>query len=368
MNTLAICNKKIRNILPKTILHSFKLYNEEIYVGLLNVTPSNFNNLRDKNRVEVSVNAFSCNYRDKSLMLTFNEKCEENSNSQINIYSPFGSEFVAVVLRVGENVKSLKEGDRVIPNAAYPFRELSKNGGVPSNYASQRVQTFEESQLIKIPEIMSDEVGSGFTIISQTAYGIIRRLKILGNENILITAATSNTSLAVISALKSRNVNIFAITSNNCYENELFELGVKKVIPYDDLFNNEINKHIGNLYFDIVIDPYFDIYFNQVIKYVNFNGKYIYCGLYMQNNHFDVLSRLNNDYINSLSYCFVNNITIMGNCLGNNDDICNALVDFSTQKYSIIIDSVYRNENIIPFLEKTFHKTKRFGKVIYSYY
>jgi len=368
MKTVTICNERIKKILPDTTLYELELCGDKISLGLIDVDSSNLEDILLKEKeVYVLIKAFSCNYRDKTLMLSFNQICKEMSNSQKNFYSPFGSEFVATVIKVGSKVKSVVLGDRVIPNGVYPYREGSKIGGVPSNYASQRMQIFEESQLIKIPKLMSNEVAAGFTIASQTAYSMIRKLDIQGGENILVTAATSNTSLAIISALRYKNVNIYVVTSSLEFKAQLFEMGVNAIIPYDTVVKNEVKSQIGNLGFDIVIDPFFDIYFNYMVSYMNFNGKYIYCGLYLQNKAFSILTNENSNYVDSMTCCVLKNITIIGNCLGDTDDLLEAINDFTEHRYNVLIDSVYKNGDVIPFVEKTFHQTHRLGKIIYCY-
>lgn len=369
MDTAVICDRNILDIFPKTHIETFNLYGRDINIALLNINYDEYLNKEiPETSILVKIKSFSCNYRDKSLILTYSDICKHKSKEGKYFYSPFGSEFVAEVLKVGEKVTSLNIGDKVIPNMAYPFRDKDKLGGVISNFASQRIQIFEENQLLKIKEGMPEMVAAAFTLGSQTAYSMIRKADIKGGENILITAATSNTSLCLISALNNENVNIYAITSSIEYEADLIKLGVKKVIPYNNISDN--NKELTSIKPDIVLDPFFDIYFDKLIKHINVNGKYIYCGFYNQNILYPSLTTKKSfevTFAEFLSYSIKKNITIIANCLGTTNDLLKALDFFYEGKYSPVIYNKNTSISLMSFLETSFHKKKKFGKVVFSY-
>ncbi|QIK61407.1 zinc-binding alcohol dehydrogenase family protein [Dysgonomonas sp. HDW5A] len=365
MQTLAICSSKFKE---KYKLETLELLGEKIYFSLIDYPDINDYKDLDENQVLIEIIAFSCNYRDKSLIIRMNEACEEKSESYI--YSPFGSEFVGRVIDVGHSVSSLKKGDRVITDATYPIRDNKYvRPGIATNHASQRYHVFHEGHLIKIPDSLSDEKAASFTIAAQTVYSMLRRLSLNKGDRILITSATSNTSLAAISALKNKGYRLFALTTSLDYETQLLELGVEKVLPFDALKLERLEDYINFEKFEAVIDPFFDLHFCDVVSYMRHNSKYISCGLFNQHPLFKDTLNQNSEssYANALSTCIGRNISFIGNCLGNRDDLITALQDFDTGKFDIIIDSVFTGENYIPFLEKTFHKQKRFGKIIYKY-
>ncbi|MFV0571938.1 MAG: hypothetical protein ACK5M1_05840 [Xanthomarina gelatinilytica] len=63
----------------------------------------------------------------------------------------------------------------------------------------------------------------------------------------------------------------------------------------------------------------------------------------------------------------INNISIIGNCLGIENDGLKALNDLKNGKFNIIIDSVFSKNQENLFLERTFNSNSRFGKVVYTY-
>jgi len=84
-----------------------------IQTTFLRSTPPVFNRQEQRNdtKVLVKVRAFSCNYRDQSLV--FAAACRAEA-----AYYVIGSEFSGEVISVGAGVRELKPGDRIISNAA----------------------------------------------------------------------------------------------------------------------------------------------------------------------------------------------------------------------------------------------------------
>lgn len=310
--------------------------------------------------VLIKVNAFSCNYRDRALMLSFNDQCQKITPP---VFSPFGSDFVAEIVIAGDDVNSLRPADRVIPDCTYPQKEYSKIAGIPTNFASQRYHVLNYDQLIKIPDNLSDEKAAAFSIGSQTSYSMVRKLNIKEDDNILILSATSNTSLFALMALKGKYKNIYAVSTRSEYYDKLYELGVKECISTKEL--KELSKRING--FDAVIDPFFDIHLPQLPEIMNDMGRYVTCGLCNQYGNIDYDELFSaKDYIDAISLCVIKNISIIGNCLGIRKDLEDALNDYGNGVYEIIIDSVY-DKDVKSFLSRSHLDSDRIGKVVFKY-
>jgi len=362
METVAICSPNIKKLYPKSKIQEFSFCDIDIPVGILPIETYNYD-FRTNNDVLIEVKSFSCNFRDRALLIDFNSKCRLLSTQGRVMYSPFGSDFVAVIKKIAPNVKSLKIGDRVIPNCHY-YDLTGVSKGIPTNYASQRILVFHEEMLVKIPDSMPDEVAASFSIASQTIYSMVRKTSIKQGENVLVTAPTSNTSLAAIKALKNKGCKIFATSSNHKNEEFLLSWGVDQFIPAETLRRDGSNK----IFFDVVIDPYYDLYLNGVINHINFNGRYIFCGYYAQYTTIEKSKQLfEEDYKGIFLKCMIKNISVIGNCLGTTNDLENAVKDYSEDKYNILIDSVYSGVDVILFLERSYKDPSRIGKVVYSY-
>jgi NADPH:quinone reductase-like Zn-dependent oxidoreductase len=354
----------MQDVVKNANLFDFRIDNAHITVALLDVVPTDFASLWTDDSVLVRVKAFSCNFRDRSLLHFFNESCIQFSGDRKYFYSPIGSEFMGEVLEVGSHVHSLKIGDRVMPNMAYPIRRDGKVGGVISNFASQRNQLFSEEQLIKVPDKMSDEEAAGFALTAQTAYSMVRKANLRGGENVLLTALSSNTSLAIMALLQSRHVNIYGASTKAADWAELLDNGeLKQIFSFEDLKN----KHLLEPRFDVVFDPFIDLYFPEVRLRLNHGAQYIYCGLYKQNPKYVSSTKTDETDLCSLyATCIIRNVSLIGNCLGTTSDLENAIADYVAGEFSVPIDSVFSGEDVLSFFQQTF-LNKRKGKVIYKY-
>lgn len=314
--------------------------------------------------------AFSCNYRDRPLISYINSKVIEGSETGDLFYSHFGSEFVGEVLQIGKDVKSLVVGDRVIPNISYPSYSKGYRGGIPSNGSSKRQEIFKSNNLLKAPAQLSNETLAAFSISSLTAYSMIRKT-VKAGDKVLITAGRSNTSLSAICALSSYNVEVSVITSSAGIEKYFYDLGVKNVfvvdskvgIMNDDALIHEINA-AGK--FNVIIDPYFDVYLTKLLQFMDYDSKYITCGMANQSGYkYNLNEEVN--FRSLMINLMIGNISLIGNCIGLIEDYSKALNDYKNENYKIIIDSTYTKGEENSFLDRTYNTKDRFGKVVYLY-
>ena len=384
MRQLAIFHEKLKEqpapsirIAPENI-QSFSLNSNPVTTGLVETRDTVFDPGLPENRQKVLIRkrAFSCNYRDKAVLLSARNQLEKMAEKdQIRYYS-LGSEFSAEVVSVGTDVQSLKPGDRVIGNGNYPFSDYEGvNPGLPTNHGSKELEVFHFSKLVKIPDSMPDEIAAGFPIGGQTCYSMIRKLRLCPGERVLVTAATSNTSLFAIAALKNLPVTVCAITTRDTYTDRLKALGADEVfvvsrgltsLANDPAIRSFVQEH-GS--FNAVIDPFFDIYLNRVIGVMDLEARYTTCGMYFQpgvgdekevNGGFNHLMRV-------MSLAMIRNIQLIGNCIGKTADLEQALRDYDEGKLEVVIDSVYQNDQAAAFFERSFNSPDRFGKVIFKY-
>lgn len=371
MRKVAIYSKVTNPISHLNLFDNFEMNGVPIVCGLLNSETTKFDKNLPENqeKVLVKIKAFSCNYRDKGLIFTTTIKAPENLGYVI------GSDFVGEVIDTGLKVTKLQIGDRVIANNAFPKSGVPDvRPGVASNNSSKEYQVFHQVKLMKVPQEMPDEVAAAFSIGGQTSYSIIRKLNPTPGSHVLVTAAKSNTSLFVINALKKYSVNIYAITTSMLFAEELKAMGVKAVILVEPKPNSltesqalqKIVSETGG--FDCVFDPFFDLYLGQVVKLMVNGGKYISCGLYDQYldtiGHQPTPSALDNF---TMSLVMINNLQIIGNCLGLEDDLQNAIQDYASGNLNVVIDSVFTGKQIGAFFERTYNAKDRFGKVVYKY-
>ncbi|NET33073.1 MAG: zinc-binding alcohol dehydrogenase family protein [Cyanothece sp. SIO1E1] len=373
MRTISICGNNVKNLIhtPSFVSH-FTTSGISVNCGLIHTQNLTFDRQAPEHydQVLVKVRAFSCNYRDKALIL------RAATHDGANRFSAVGSEFVAEVVDCGVGVRELRPGDRVIGNNAYPDSGVAGLlPGVATNHGSREYQIFHQAKLIKIPPEMPDAVAAAFSIGGQTTYSMIRRLQLQPGETVLVTAARSNTSLFAINALRHRDVKVYATTTSPQFTAQLQALGVKRVIPVilnDDEWIKpelveEIQQEVGR--FNCIFDPFFDLHIGKMMVALDVGGRYITCGLYDQ--YADVTGQ---DFqyrgmsINEiLSVAMIRNLQIMGNCIGLKADLEQAIQDYVHGKLEVVIDSVFQGDQVKEFFERTYNAKDRFGKVVYQY-
>jgi NADPH:quinone reductase-like Zn-dependent oxidoreductase len=375
MRNISICGSKLQHSLTlPNIVQAMQIDGIEVFCGLIHTEESEFDANVPKNKFNVLVKkrAFSCNYRDKNLILKTAVHVPEER------FYTVGSDFVGEVVALGTEVTEFQVGDRVIGNNSYPDSGVvGLLPGVPTNNASKEYQSFHQAKLLKIPPEISDECAAAFSIGGQTTYSIIRKLDIEPGANVLVTAAKSNTSLFVINALKQHNVNLYATSTSRHFEQELKKMGVKQLIQVnpddDDWLTSPDMLHIyqetGG--FNYIIDPFFDLHIGKVISLFvpGFGGKYITCGLYEQYSQFtgNEFQYHGLQFSQILATMMVNNIYLIGNCVGTTKDLQQAIQDCATGRFPVVVDSVFTGNQIKDFFERTYNAKDRFGKVIYRY-
>jgi NADPH:quinone reductase-like Zn-dependent oxidoreductase len=318
--------------------------------------------------VMVRVHAFSCNYRDKYRILAM------ATRGPADRYHVVGSEFVGEVIAVGSEVHHVAVGDRVIGDNHWPSgRSPSPRAGVPSNHASREYLILKGHKVAAIPRTMSAEVGAAFSIGAQTAYSMLAKLDVRAGHHVLITAGSANTSLFAINAVRRTGAHVYVTTSAPHRVPALRRLGVDAVLCVDPALPDlgpeaaALARSIAG--FDAVLDPFFDLHLTKVLPLMASGGRYTTCGFYDQ--YLELLDRgpapPRPDYTTALQTAMINNITIIGNCVGVTADLERALRDHAAGAFDVVIDSVFQDGAPAAFLGRTYDARDRFGKVVFIY-
>ncbi len=374
MNSLALLSTKASALLVEDgeTIHELSLYGRNYSFCVTESDEPDFDpeNKKYHHLVQIKKRAFSLNFREKALLSILSSRMD--ANPEVPMQTGIGSDFVAEVIKVGKMVTSIAVGDRVIANNHYPSIDHSKLlGGIPSNHASTAYDILHELQLVVIPDEMSDEVAAAFGIGAQTIFSIIRKFALNGSENALITSGSSNTSLFALAALKHKVKHVTVLTTQPHLVNILKTRGADEVVLVHDRDNLkedasliELSKNIQG--FDVVVDPFSDVYLSQLIRFMNVNGKYATCGVYYQsfgNGNQKNKANMDGGFLFGL---ISKNITLHFNCLGTTDDLKEAIRQHVNGNFPVWIDSVFSENEILEFLEKSFSETQKCGKVIYK--
>lgn len=361
MKSVALCGSEMRWPGCEHLSH-LEIWGHPIRVGLVE-SPDTLLDQSDsaqRHKALVEVEAFSCNYRDKALILGYQSICRERS------FVCFGCEFVGRILEVGADVEGLIPGDRVIGNGSYPDPAPDGAVGLPTNHASRRRLLLPGSRLLKVPAGMPAAEAACFQVAAQTAYSMVRRLELREGSKVLVTAARSNTSLAALWALSRLPVEVYALTTSEHGQEAWPPLNGLIRVPRGSLLKDHAELTSAGP-FDAVIDPYFDLYLHQVLPFLRMGGKYITCGCYRQHNEYaeDPAEAGNLFFVGS--QIMTGNRQFLGNCLGTTEDLEQALQDFQAGRYQVVVDSIFSGPQIGDFLQRTYNHPQRFGKVAYVY-
>lgn len=369
MKSVALINKNFFNKTCNNDIYKVNLAGVDLNCGTVEISKPHFdtNHHKNSNYVLVRVLAFSCNYRDKGIILKSALKMNSGNDYNQLPVSFFGSDFVGIVEEVGKNVSKLKVGDRVIPNCSYPKADNdTASPGVVTNEASKGWLRINEAKLITIDPDMDEDIAAGFSIGGQTSESMIRRTNIHKGQKALVLSARSNTSLFIINGLLKRNIDT-TIMSTTEWTSE--DLSLVKGAHYlkTDRESKYWPKDIGK--FDVIFDPFFDLHLNDAVNHLNINGRYITCGYKNQHDNFkentDVLHE--NDLSKIMVQSMINNLSIIGNCIGTTDDLRRALSNYSNSMRPFKIYDKLSPDSIDKFLNETYNVRKRFGKVIMKY-
>jgi NADPH:quinone reductase-like Zn-dependent oxidoreductase len=371
MRNLAICGRDIGAMNPDNpTIKTLDIAGVAVTGGFLMTADPVFDPSAPAHREHVLLRttAFSCNYRDKALILRSTIKLPPDK------FYVIGSEFVGEVLAVGDAVTDLHVGDRVIAEASWPGTPPQR-GGLPTNQGSHELQIIHHQKLIAIPQHMPDDVAAAFTIGGQTSYSMIRKLALEPGAHVLVTAVKSNTSLFAIQALRQLDCTICATSTSEQFAERLADIGVHELFIVDRdlpsfaehsaLFRK--SREIGG--FDAVIDPFFDLHLGKVQPLMGYNARYTTCGMV---NQFEEVTGRHPDAAaftleQVMGTAMVLNHHLIGNCLGTKQDLQRAIDDYARGSFEVVLDSVFGADDAAGFLERTYNARDRFGKVVYVY-
>ncbi|MBA8762306.1 quinone oxidoreductase family protein [Staphylococcus coagulans] len=371
MKVLALVNTDLVSEEDVKMLPDIQIAGSQIKCGIIDVPKPNFNTYKKENEhfVLVKVDAFSCNYRDKAIILKAALKMQGKLNFQAPPFAYFGSDFVGTIVAKGSSVDHLEIGQRVIPNCAYPdapFPGIA--AGVVTNEASKGWLRIHKSKLIGIPDQMDDAIAASFSIGGQTSTSMVRRVNIQEGERVLVLSGRSNTSMFIINNLIHQGIDTTVLTTSDWSNDEAALIYPAKLVKVGRKKQNwESDKELGK--FDVVFDPFFDLHLEKAINQLNTRGRYITCGYKNQHPNFfeDIDKDTPNHLKNIMLKVMINNISIIGNCIGTWEDLEAAIENYNPNHFIVPIDGRYSVEEGNQFVTRTYNHRGRLGKAVLLY-
>lgn len=316
----------------------------------------------------VRVDAFSCNYRDKTILLEEGNKVSDAALAAAPV-AYFGSDFVGTVIDVGNDVRNLSIGDRVIPDCSYPQAAIpSAAPGVTTNEASRGWLRIHCGKLLRIPAAFPEDVAAGFSIGGQTSQSMVRRSGVRPGDRALVLSARSNTSLFITNLLLHMGVHTTLATTSSWTDGELNLVAPAELVHVE---RGDSQWNIGlESRFDAVFDPFYDLHLPEALDCLKTGGKYVTCGF--KNQHHDFAELTDNEsaerFNDVMLKTMISDLSIIGNCIGTHEDLCRAVKSYMDGDSTISpVRSAYGVHECDRFLDDTYNNRQRFGKVVMRY-
>jgi len=323
--------------------------------------------------VLVRVRAFSLNYRDKAYIIGVAKYGDRGSDV------PVGSEFFGEIIGHGKNVLDLSVGTKVMGNGSYPHSAwIGAPPGLPGGGLSAEVLLLHRGKVTEVPAGMSAVVAAAFQVGAQTAFSMVRRLSLRAGAKVLVTGGRSNTTLFAIGALRAiygDTVEVWVGTSVNSAPLLAQRLPEAIQIPFTARSGQFVGPIVveqirTNGGVEAVIDPFFDHHLDSALSMLKPGGVYITCGHSEQTaalaGHPPSRASMRSAK-QILTTAVVNNLTLIGNCLGSDQDLHDAIAVFCRGDWPIFVDAVYGPADVGAFVDRTFNAKDRFGKVVMEY-
>ena len=356
----------------KALAEVVQLKSGPVSCGRCEVSDPTFDPGREtlKQQALLRVDAFSCNYRDMGFIRS------GIAAARPNAVVPFGSEFCARVLAIGEEVDHIQPGDRVYGAFVYPEPPAPNiPPGIASNECSKEYLIVPAAKLQVVPDDMTDVEAASFALNGLTVASILMRLDVPRRRRVLILSGRSNVSLFACRAAAALGAEVTVVTTSSGISDRLRELGAQRVVVVDDpaagLFACDELRDLaeGTGGFDAVVDPFMDAYLHQVGDLMAVGGAYATCGAAKQNPEDGVAHELSLKWMQQHFYAnlLIKNLTFLGNCLGTREALAR-LNELQRQgALAPIVDSVYTAGEEAAFLRRTYTDPERFGKVVYRF-
>lgn len=182
-------------------------------------------------------------------------KCGSRLESKPLPHIP-GAEISGMIERVGNHVKGLNEGDRVVVYSRLfdgtcdlclnSSEMLCKNGGligVVSNGGFAEYIAVPEKNVFKIPNDMSWDIAASLSVTALTPFHALKEASLRINESLLVFGASGNTGMLAIQLGKKMGAKVIAVTSKSWIR----EFGADHITTYDKMIEEVKEFTQGNM-------------------------------------------------------------------------------------------------------------------------
>ena len=197
-----------------------------------------------------------------------------------------GAEVYGEIESVGDHVKSLKPGDRVIVyNRLFDgtcdmclssMEMLCRNGGIISvitNGGYAEYLTVPEKNVFKVPDSISEEVASSLPVAGLTAYHALKEAGVNSNDVVVVFGASGNTGQFAVQLAKKMGAKVIAVSKKAW----LKDFGADYVTTYDKVVE-DVSRVTGGKMASVVINSVGSSVWDLSLSSLGVNGRLVFFG------------------------------------------------------------------------------------------
>jgi len=210
-------------------------------------------------QVLVDVHAASINFPDTLIV---------QGLYQIKPPLPFtpGAELAGVIAAVGDGVKHLKVGDRVVASTG--------TGG----FAEQALA--DAARVLPLPQGMSFEAGASFVLAYGTSLHALKTIgKLQPGETLLVLGAAGGVGIAAIEIAKAMGARVIAAASSDSKRALALQAGADETVDYTQPeWRREVERLTNGQGADVVYDAVGGAYAEPALRATAWRGRYLVVG------------------------------------------------------------------------------------------
>ena len=187
---------------------------------------------------------------------------------QIKPKLPFtpGNEIAGVIADVGDKVKHLRKGQRVLA--------MPSQGGLAEKIA------IHENRCLAIPEVLSFEAAASFLVNYCTAFhGLNYCGNVKSGERVLVLGAAGGVGVAAIDVAKAMGATVIAAASSEEKRQACLALGADAVVDYtQENWRDSLKEILAGEPLDVVYDPVGGEFAEPALRSLGADGRFLVVG------------------------------------------------------------------------------------------
>ena len=285
-----------------------------------------------------------------------------------------GTDAAGEVIAIGEDVKNIKIGDRVVSHGNMSCRVCAAcTDGKEYNCRKRKIWGFEtgplwggycevthlpEINVLKIPDNVSYEEAAAASMTLLTSWHmLVGRAKITPGQTVLVMGGSSGVGIFGIQIAKLYGCTVIATASPDKLE-KLKELGADYAVDHrKEDWHKEVRaitkQIIGGPGVDVIFEHIGGSHFNKELTLLKYGSTMVTTGA---TTGYDVPA--------DLRHIFFKGINILGSTQGTRAELENGFYWMSQGKIKAVIDSEYTLENAVEAHNKMLSGKGLVGKII----